>query len=121
MDQSTINENIANQWLAAFNAHNIVSLLELYDETACHFSPKLKLQHPETQGLITGKPALQQWWQEAFKRLPMLKYTLTSLTANDKRVFMQYIRSVPSEDDMEVAEVLEIKDGKIIFSKVYHG
>ena len=34
---------------------------------------------------------------------------------------MEYIRQVDNEDDMLVAEVLEVKNGKIILSRVYHG
>ena len=34
---------------------------------------------------------------------------------------MEYIRQVEDEEDMLVAEVLEIRDGEIIFSRVYHG
>jgi hypothetical protein len=34
---------------------------------------------------------------------------------------MEYTRQVEGEEDMLVAEVLEIKDGKIVFSRVYHG
>jgi hypothetical protein len=34
---------------------------------------------------------------------------------------MEYMRQVEGEADLLVAEVLEIKDGKIVFSRVYHG
>jgi uncharacterized protein (UPF0218 family) len=34
---------------------------------------------------------------------------------------MEYMRQVEGEEDLLVAEVLEIKDGKIVFSRVYHG
>jgi hypothetical protein len=34
---------------------------------------------------------------------------------------MEYIRKVDGENDMLIAEVLEIKEGKIQFSRVYHG
>lgn len=61
------------------------------------------------------------WWQDAFERLPSLYYKVTSLTANSDRVFMEYTRQVEGEEDMLVAEVLEIKQGKIISSRVYHG
>ena len=61
------------------------------------------------------------WWQDAFDRLPTLHYKVTSLTANTDRVFMEYIRQVEGEADMLVAEVLEIKEGKIVFSRVFHG
>lgn len=115
------NLSIAMLWFEAFNAHNLEKLLSLYDDEAQHFSPKLKIRHPETKGLVSGKEALRTWWQEAFDRLPSLHYKVTSLTSNSDRVFMEYIRTVENEDDMHVAEVLEIKEGKIIASRVYHG
>jgi ketosteroid isomerase-like protein len=114
------NLSIAHAWFDAFNAHNLEKLLSLYDEEAEHFSPKLKIHHPETNGLIIGKPALHTWWEEAFDRLPTLNYKVQSLTSDSDRVFMEYIRTVKDEADMQVAEVLEIKDGKIIRSRVYH-
>lgn len=112
---------IANRWLKAFNAHDLESLLALYHEDAVHFSPKLKLRLPETEGLIKGKAALRSWWQDALERLPTLHYALTVLTADEDRVFMEYTRQVDGEPDMLVAEVLEIKEGQIVASRVYHG
>lgn len=114
-------QSIAFRWFDAFNSHNLEQLLSLYDDEARHFSPKLKIRKPETNGYVSGKQALREWWQDAFDRLPSLQYTVTSLTANSDRVFMEYIRKVNGEEDMLVAEVLEVKDGKIVFSRVYHG
>lgn len=115
------NLSIAHLWFEAFNAHNLEKLLSLYDDEAQHFSPKLKIRHPETNGLVIGKEALRSWWQDAFDRLPTLHYRVTSLTSNADRVFMEYIRTVQGEDAMLVAEVLEIKESRIIASRVYHG
>ena len=115
------NLSIAHLWFEAFNAHNLEKLLSLYDDEAQHFSPKLKIRHPETNGLVIGKDALRSWWQDAFDRLPSLHYKVTSLTSNSDRVFMEYIRIVDQEDNMLVAEVLEIKEGFIVASRVYHG
>ena len=114
-------QQIAIKWFDAFNTKNVEKLIELYDDEAQHFSPKLKTRQPETNGLIIGKEAMSVWWQDAFNRLPTLHYKVTSLTANTDRVFMEYIRQVEGEADMLVAEVLEIKEGKIVFSRVYHG
>ena len=115
------NEAIALKWFEAFNEHNLENLLSLYDENAKHFSPKLKIHRPETMGYITGKSALRAWWNDAFYRLPTLNYNVTSLTANNKAVFMEYVRKVADEKDMLVAEILEIENGYIIASRVYHG
>ena len=114
-------QSIAFRWFDAFNSHQLEQLLSLYDDEAKHFSPKLKIRKPETNGLVEGKEALREWWKDAFERLPSLNYKVTSLTANNDRVFMEYVRNVAGEEDMLVAEVLEVKDGKIIASRVYHG
>lgn len=81
----------------------------------------MKIRQPETNGLVAGKDALRAWWQDAFNRLPSLQYLPTSFTANEHRVFMEYIRKVDGEVDMLVAEVLEISNNKIVASRVYHG
>ena len=48
------NLSIAMLWFESFNAHNLEKLLSLYDDEAQHFSPKLKIRHPVTIGLVTG-------------------------------------------------------------------
>ena len=115
------NERIAIKWFEAFNTHNLEALLALYHDEAKHYSPKLKIRQPETNGLVQGKNALRAWWQDAFDRLPSLNYLYTTLTANSDRVFMEYIRKVDGEPEMLVAEVLEIRNGLIVASRVYHG
>jgi ketosteroid isomerase-like protein len=119
MSDSELNE-IAQRWFAAFNNKDLKSLLSLYDDNAEHFSPKLKMRHPETKGLIKGQKAMQSWWQDAFNRLPSLRYTIVRLTPHDNRVFMEYNRHVDGEEDLYVGEMLEIKNGLIIKSSVFH-
>lgn len=114
-------ESIALQWFKAFNTHDLEKLLSLYDNEAKHYSPKLKIRMPETNGLVTGKEELRGWWKDAFDRLPSLNYVITSLTANESRIFMEYIRKVDGEEDMLIAEILEIRNGLIFASRVYHG
>ena len=112
---------IATKWFDAFNAHNLEALLSLYRNDAVHYSPKLKVRQPETEGLIKGKDALRSWWKDAFDRLPGLHYEVLTLTSDDDRIFMEYKRQTPGEPDMMVAEVLEVTNGLIIASRVYHG
>lgn len=115
------NRELARRWLEAFNQKDMESLLMLYHEDASHYSPKLKLRQPATGGLISGKSALRHWWQDAFKRLPELHYQLQNLICSEEAVFLEYIRQVPGEEDLHVGEVLEITNGRICFSRVYHG
>ncbi len=118
---SNKNLSIAHKWFEAFNNQNTDQLLSLYDDHAEHFSPRLKEKNPESTGILKGKKEMQTWWESAFEDLPTLQYKVTSLTANSDRVFMEYIRIVNGEKDLLVAEVLDIKEGMIIFSRVYLG
>ncbi len=119
MSPNELNE-IALKWFKAFNDKNLEELLSLYYDNAEHFSPKLKVRHPETKGLIKGKAALRTWWQDAFDRLPTLCYEVIRLTSQENRVFMEYVRQVNGEDDLYVGEMLEINDGLIVKSSVFH-
>lgn len=118
---SDLNCSIAYKWFAAFNAHDVEALVALYADDAEHYSPKLKVRQPETKGLIRGKAGLRAWWTDAFQRLTSLNYEVVKLTANETRVFMEYVRHVSEEEDLLVAEVLEVSDGLITASRVYHG
>ena len=111
---------IAQHWFDAFNAHDLEKLLALYSDNAQHYSPKLKIRQPETNGLIKGKDALRLWWQDSFERLPSLRYEPTRFIADEANIFMEYIRHVDGEDNIIVGEVLEIQDGVIVASRVYH-
>lgn len=114
-------QSIAFKWFDAFNQHNLEQLLSLYDDEAQHYSPKLKVRQPETNGMIIGKENLRSWWKDAFENIPTLHYKVTSLTANENRVFMEYIRTAENQEPLQVAEVLEVRDNKVVFSRVYHG
>ncbi len=113
-------EAIAQAWFRAFNAHDLEALLALYDDRAEHFSPKLKVHRPETKGYIQGKEALRTWWRDAFERLPQLRYEPIRILGGADMAFLEYLRKVPGEEDLRVGEVLEIREGRIFASRVYH-
>src|SRR4029077_14803270 len=96
--------SIARKWFDAFNEHNLEKLLALYDENAQHYSPKLKIRSPETNGLIKGKTSLRAWWQDSFERLPTLKYEPQRFIADRSAVFMEYLRYVEGEETLKVGE-----------------
>ena len=118
MTKTEQNKQITHDWIRAFNEQNLQNLLALYHNDAEHFSPKLKIRQPESNGFIKGKPAMKAWWADAFERLPSLQYVLVNLIVDDKQVFMEYLRKVDGEAEMKVGEVLEIEEGLIVKSRV---
>ena len=115
------NEVLARAWLDAFNAHDVDALVALYAEPCTHTSPKLRALHPETSGQLVGKPALHAWWTDSNRRLPGLRYELTAVTASPERVFVEYVRHAPDGTSAPVAEVFDVREGRITASRVYHG
>lgn len=118
---SPSNEAIARTWTEAFNAHDVERLVSLYDEQATHTSPKIRALHPQTAGMLVGREALRRWWADAIARLPGLRYELQTVTASADRVFIEYLRRAPNEAPMPVAEVFDVRAGRIVASRVYHG
>jgi ketosteroid isomerase-like protein len=114
-------EQLARAWLEAFNAHDVPKLVALYADACTHTSPKIRTLHPETGGKLVGKAALTQWWADAMKRLPGLRYEATAVTADEQQVVIEYLRHAPHEAVLPVAEVFEVRDGSITASRVYHG
>ena len=114
-------EELGQAWLKAFNAHDVEALVSLYADNCTHTSPKLRVQHPETGGKISGKAALREWWAEAMKRLPGLQYEATAITANSERVVLEYLRHNPGDADLPVSESFDVRFGKIVASRVFHG
>lgn len=121
MDENNMSgKQVAEKWFAAFNQHDLESLLLLYDENAVHFSPKLRDKNPETNGLIKGKNELRKWWKESFDNLPSLKYFPELIICEGENVFMKYKRTVQGQNDLIVGETLKISNGLIVESRVYH-
>ncbi len=121
MDKISLNKEIAFKWISAFNVHDLEKLLSLYADDAVHFSPKLKIRKPESNGWVKGKAALREWWADAFKRLPSLHYELQNMVTDDEQVVMEYLREADDEPGMLIAEILEISGNLIQRSRVYHG
>lgn len=113
---------VARAWLVAFNARDLDGLLALYADDAVHVSPKLRERRPETGGEVVGKPAMRDWWADAFARLPGLRYEERRVTAEGQSVFLEYARVVPGEPELLVAERYDVdRSGRIARSHVFHG
>ena len=115
------NEQLARAWLDAFNRGDVAALVALYADDATHTSPKIRALHPETGGKLIGRAKLATWWREANARLPGLRYEATAIVADGERVIIEYIRHAPDGAPMPVAEAFDVRSGKIVASRVYHG
>jgi hypothetical protein len=112
---------LARTWLEAFNRKDVDALVALYDEDATHTSPKIRALHPETGGKLLGKAAIAAWWRGAIARTPGLRYEETAITAGADRVVLEYVRHADGEAPLPVAEAFDVRGGRIVASRVFHG
>jgi len=112
---------IVNAWLRAFNAGDAEAMVALYAEDASHTSPKLRVSQPATGGRIVGRDAMREWWASTFERSPGMRYDVITTVADDRAAFIEYMRINPGEEPLRVAEMFEVRDGKIVRSHVFHG
>ena len=112
---------VVAEWLRAFNAGDAEAMVALYAEDATHTSPKLRVAQPATGGRIDGKAAMRKWWASTFERSPGMRYDVITTVANEDAAVIEYMRIKPGEPPMRVAEVFEVRAGKIVRSHVFHG
>ena len=53
-------------WLAAWNAHDLDRILDLYEDDFVFSSPVLRKLQPERGGSLAGKAAARAYWSRAF-------------------------------------------------------
>ena len=59
-----------NQWIEAFNAHNVGAIVSLYTEDAELFDSGMK--HPRC-----GRDEIEHWFRQRFSSMPSITYTLS--------------------------------------------
>jgi hypothetical protein len=117
---STDPGDVARRWLAASNSGDVEAMIDLYSEDAVHESPKVRRSLPGSDGKLVGKAAIRTWWEQSIGGVPGLSYELSALTSDGSRAVIEYLRRAPGEEPVAVAEVFEVRDGKIVHSIVYH-
>jgi limonene-1,2-epoxide hydrolase len=115
------NRRIGEAWVAAVNARDVDARVALYAADATHTSPKIRALHPDTGGKLVGKAALAAWWRESHERIAGLRYETTSVTADDARVIVEYVRHAEGQAPMPVSESFDVVDGLVVSSRVHHG
>jgi len=68
-------EAIAEEWIAAWNAHDLERVLALFAEDYTMTSPKIQAFGHGGAGVVSGKAALRTYWRDALDRQPDLRFT----------------------------------------------
>ena len=103
-------ERHAQEWIAAWNEHDLEQILKHYADDVEFHSPFASKLTGRSSGTIQGKAALRDYFKRALDAYPTLHFEFLCLYAGVRSYVLEY-RSV---NNLIAAEVLEFNpSGKI--------
>jgi hypothetical protein len=80
----------ANEWIAAWNAHDLDRILSHYDDHFEMTSPIIVQLLGDPAGTLQGKAKVRAYWQKALSLMPDLKFELLSVLIGVNSITINY-------------------------------
>ena len=104
------------QWLAAWNSHDVESVLKRFHEDVVFTSPLAAELFPETAGLVRGKAELRRYWTRALERTPDLRFVVEGVYQGIDTLVIAY----RNQGNKLVSEVLRFAGDVVIEGHATH-
>lgn len=115
-------ERIYNEWNNALAAKNIDALLTLYNEDATVESPLIRHLLKTDKGICKGKEELRKLLTILFQHQPEIRrFHRKNFFTDGTNIIWEYPRESPEGEQMDFVEVMELKNSKIQYHRVYWG
>lgn len=110
-------------WLSAWNKHDLISVLSMYSDDIEFSSPKIKVVFPERgSSKVTNKKDLEEYWTRALEKYPKLNFELKeSIFYSSHTYLVEYYALLDQNTKTSVIEKFVMQDGLIIKSSAYYG
>ncbi len=83
-------QRFADAWLAAWNAHDVESVLALFSDEVVFTSPVAARLIEGSGGAIRGKAALRDYWRRGIEHYPDLHFELVGVYAGVETIVLNY-------------------------------
>jgi hypothetical protein len=80
----------ADQWVRAWNAHDIEAVLDHFSDDVLFTSPVAARVVPESGGVLRGKAALRDYWTAALAKLPDLQFEVVGVYRGESTLVINY-------------------------------
>lgn len=91
----------AEEWINAWNSHDLEAILSHYSEDIEITTPMIKLALGVENGSLKGKKLVADYWQKALAKLPDLHFELYDITTGVNSIALYY-KSVMNKNAIEV-------------------
>jgi hypothetical protein len=107
---------LADDWIDAWNSHDLGRILSHYDDDFEMASLKIAEIAGEPSGVLRGKAAVGAFWRAALERIPDLRFELIGVYAGARSVALHY----KNQAGGLVIEVLELEAGRVIRAAAHY-
>jgi len=110
-------EQFAEEWIAAWNSHDLDRILAHYADDFAFSSLKIVELMSDPGGMLPGKDAIRRYWAKALARTPDLKFEIRAILIGVSSVVLHYKGSA----GRLAAEVFEFgEDGLVKRSSAHY-
>lgn len=103
-------KTLAEQWVAAWNSHDLEAILGHYDESVELISPVAAQLLGRADGKVSGKANLRAYFQRGLEAYPGLRFELEDVLAGVNSVVLYY----KNQKGTRTAEYMELAaNGKV--------
>ena len=67
-------DKFADSWVRAWNAHDLETVLSHFSDDVIFASPVAAQLMVQSDGVVVGKPALRDYWEEGIRAIPDLHF-----------------------------------------------
>jgi predicted ester cyclase len=103
--QGTFARQFAQEWVDAWNAHDLDRILDHYDDQVVLVSPVALTLLNNINGAVQGKPALRDYFTRGLKAFPDLRFNLVEVLWGVETIVVCYTNNVR---DSKSAEVMQL-------------
>jgi hypothetical protein len=115
-------EHIFQAWDEALGARDLDAAMALYHRDATLESPLVRHLLGGDEGIVRGRDALRSFVAKVFANEPPQRQRFrTGLLSDGSRLVWEYPRNADGGEQMDIFEVMEIRDGLIRRHRVYWG
>ena len=104
--------DFSNEWIAAWNSHDLPRILSHYSDDFEMSSPYIAQIAGEPSGTLKGKLKVGAYWQNALQHFPRLHFELVEVLMGVSSLAMYYKSNVANRMVLEVLSLDE--QGRIV-------
>ena len=117
--------HIYDRWHETIVARDLDGLMALYAQDAILETPLILVTLPgRTHGILRGKREIGPFFEAGLRKLgnELNRWHRTGLFfSNGRQLTWEYPRQTPEGDQVDLVEVMDVKDGLIAHHRVYWG